>query len=65
MDNSAPISDLVINTACGAVDTVNYIPVKNIARALEFVQDKGYLVYGLDGEAVRAFSPQIFHCPWP
>ena len=63
MDNSAPISDLVINTACGAVDTVNYIPVKNIARALEFVQDKGYLVYGLDGEAGNSIFSTNFSQP--
>ena len=63
MDNSAPISDLVINTACGAVDTVNYIPVKNIGRALEFVQDKGYLVYGLDGEAGKTIFSTNFSLP--
>ena len=63
MDNSAPISDLVINTACGAVDTVNYIPVKNIARALEFVQDKGYFVYGLDGEAGKSIFSTNFSLP--
>ena len=63
MDNSAPISDLVINTACGAVDTVNYIPVKNIARALEFVQGKGYLVYGLDGEAGKSIFSTSFSLP--
>ncbi|MDA9689327.1 23S rRNA (guanosine(2251)-2'-O)-methyltransferase RlmB [Betaproteobacteria bacterium] len=63
MDNSAPLSELVINTACGAVDTVNYIPVKNIARALEFVQDKGYLVYGLDGEAGKSIFSTNFSLP--
>ena len=63
MDNSAPISDLVINTACGAVDTVNYIPVKNIARALEFVQDKGYFVYGLDGDASKSIFSTSFSSP--
>ena len=63
MDNSAPISDLVINTACGAADTVNYIPVKNIARALEFVQDKGYLVYGLDEEGGKSIFSTKFSLP--
>ena len=63
MDNSAPISDLVINTACGAVDTVNYISVKNIARALEFVQEKGYFVYGLDSEADKSIFSTNFSLP--
>ena len=63
MDNSSPLTDLVRNVACGAVDTVNYIRVKNIARALEFVQEKGYFVYGLDGEGGESIFFTKFSTP--
>ncbi len=63
MDNSSPLSELVRHVACGAVDTVNYIRVKNIARALEFVQERGYFVYGLDGESGKSIFLTKFSNP--
>ena len=53
-DHSAPLNDVVMRVAAGGADRVPYIQVTNLSRAIEQVQDAGYQVYGLDGDAEQS-----------
>ena len=63
MDNSAPITDLVVRTSCGATDTVFYVRVKNLSRTIYQLQDLGYFVYGLASEAPNSLFSTNFAFP--
>ena len=53
-DHSAPLNDVVMRVAAGGADRVPYLQVTNLSRAIEEVQDAGYQVYGLDGDAEKS-----------
>ena len=51
MNHSAPLNELAIKTSSGATNSVFYLRVPNLSRAIEHVQMKGYFVYGMDAQA--------------
>ena len=50
-DRSAPLSDVARRVSAGASEGLPYIQVTNLTRAIERLQDEGYRVLGLAGEA--------------
>ncbi len=50
-DNSAPITPVVSKVACGAVESVPFVVVTNLVRAIECIKNEGVFVYGAAGEA--------------
>lgn len=60
-DHSAPLSDVAIRVSAGASDSMPYLRVTNLARAIEQAQDAGYLVLGLDDEG----ATDLFAGEWP
>lgn len=50
-DHAAPLTDVAMHTASGAGESVPYILVTNLVRAIEQLQDAGFTVYGLADEA--------------
>ena len=55
-DNAASMTATVAKVASGAADTVPYIQVTNLARALQQVKDAGVWVMGADQDAARAIG---------
>lgn len=51
--NTAPITDVVAKTACGALETVPVIEVGNLNQTLKKLQDDGFWCVGLAGEATK------------
>lgn len=49
--HSAPETGALAKTASGALERQPYLRVRNLADAIRSLQDMGYLVLGLDGEA--------------
>lgn len=58
MNHSASLNDLAVKTSCGAAESMPYIKVPNIARAIETVQDLGYQVFGMEAKA----NLDLFSC---
>lgn len=50
-DNAASITDVVRKVACGAAETVPFIPVTNLVRAMKQLQEAGIWIAGTAGEA--------------
>lgn len=50
-DRSAPLSDVARRVSAGGAESVPYIQVTNLTRAIERLQDEGFRVLGLAGEA--------------
>lgn len=50
-DRSAPLSDVAVRVSAGASDHIPYLQVTNLARAIDELQQAGYTVIGLAGEA--------------
>ncbi|MEY2776911.1 MAG: rRNA (guanosine-2-O-)-methyltransferase RlmB [Pseudomonadota bacterium] len=50
-DRSAPLSDIARRVSAGASESLPYIQITNLTRAIERLQDEGYRVLGLAGEA--------------
>jgi 23S rRNA (guanosine2251-2'-O)-methyltransferase len=57
----APVTDAAIRASAGALLHLPHARVANIARAIERLQDGGFTVVGLDGEAPHT----IFDEPCP
>ena len=53
-DNSAGMSEVVRKVACGAADTVPLIPVTNLARSLQELQERGLWLVGTAGEVEKS-----------
>ena len=53
-DRAAGLNEVAVKTACGAAESVPYITVTNLARALREMQDAGVWVVGAAGEAARS-----------
>ena len=53
-DKSAGLNATVSKVACGAAETVPYITVTNLARALREMQDAGVWIVGAAGEADKS-----------
>ncbi len=56
-DRHAPAeSGVMAKAASGALETVPYIAVGNLAQAIELLKKAGYWIYGLDGEAKESIT---------
>lgn len=62
-DHAAPLTDVALHTASGAGESVPYILVTNLVRAIETLQDAGFMVYGLADEASEPLYETVFRGP--
>ncbi|NBT34392.1 MAG: 23S rRNA (guanosine(2251)-2'-O)-methyltransferase RlmB [Betaproteobacteria bacterium] len=53
-DRSAPLNEVAARVSSGGSDWVPYIQVTNLSRAIEALQDEGFHVVGLDGDATAS-----------
>lgn len=57
--HSAPETGALAKTASGALERQPYLRVRNLADAIRALQDMGYLVLGLDGEAPQTVAEAV------
>ncbi|KQI69440.1 RNA methyltransferase [Loktanella sp. 3ANDIMAR09] len=57
--HSAPETGALAKTASGALERQPYVRVRNLADAMTQLQDMGYLVLGLDGEAETGIEAAV------
>ena len=57
--HSAPETGALAKTASGALERQPYLRVRNLADAIRALQDMGYLVLGLDGEADQTVAQAV------
>ena len=50
-NNAAPLNATVAKVACGAADVIPYVQVTNLARTLQYLQQRGIWVTGTSGAA--------------
>lgn len=50
-DHASPLTEAAIQTASGAAESVPYIMVTNLARAIDDMQERGIWIVGTDDEA--------------
>lgn len=62
-DNAVSMTATVAKVASGAAETVPYIQVTNLARALGKIKDAGIWVMGADQEAARSISAAALDGP--
>lgn len=62
-DKSASITPVVAKVACGATETVPFIQVTNLVRAMEQVKEAGVWIYGAAGEAEQTIYQMDFTGP--
>ena len=62
-DNAAKITSTVQKVACGAADTVPFIPVTNLARTMRFMQKEGIWIIGTAGETDQNLYQTEFKGP--
>lgn len=54
--HAAPETGALAKTASGALERQPYLRVRNLAQAIESLQEMGYIVVGLDGEAEQTIE---------
>ncbi|MFG6592218.1 23S rRNA (guanosine(2251)-2'-O)-methyltransferase RlmB [Sulfitobacter sp. 1A12157] len=57
--HSAPETGALAKTASGALERQPYLRVRNLADAIRALQEMGYLVLGLDGEAKQTIEEAV------
>ncbi len=57
--HSAPETGALAKTASGALERQPYLRVRNLAGSLQELQNMGYFVIGLDGEAEEELEPSL------
>ncbi len=57
--HSAPETGALAKTASGALERQPYLRVRNLADAIRALQNMGYLVLGLDGEATQTIEAAV------
>ena len=57
--HSAPETGALAKTASGALERQPYLRVRNLADAIRALQEMGYLVLGLDGEATQTIEEAV------
>ena len=57
--HSAPETGALAKTASGALERQPYLRVRNLADAIRELQNMGYLVLGLDGEATTSIETAV------
>lgn len=53
-DNAVGLTSTACKVACGAAESVPFVQVTNLARTLRWLQDQGFWLYGLAGEAEQS-----------
>ena len=59
MRASAPETGALAKTASGALERQPYLRVKNLSDAMRKLQDMGYILFGLDGEAEATLDESL------
>lgn len=62
-DHSAPLTDVAIRVSAGGAETVPYLQVTNLSRAIEQAQDAGFQVIGLDGDGEGLITEEDLRGP--
>lgn len=62
-DRAVGLTPVVEKVACGAAETVPYVMVTNLARALDGLRDRGLFLVGLAGEADGPIQAQRLDGP--
>lgn len=62
-DKSVGITPVVSKVASGAVESVPFVQVTNLARTLEQLKEKGIWIYGMAGEATQTLYQIDFSGP--
>lgn len=57
--HSAPETGALAKSASGALERQPYVRVRNLADAIRALQDMGYVVLGLDGEATQTIESAV------
>ena len=57
-DHSAPLNEVAVRVSAGASETLPYLQVTNLVRAIEQAQDKGYWALAFADEAAESFYAQ-------
>ncbi|MEQ6248454.1 23S rRNA (guanosine(2251)-2'-O)-methyltransferase RlmB [Sulfitobacter sp. HNIBRBA3233] len=57
--HSAPETGALAKTASGALERQPYLRIRNLAEGIRSLQDMGYLVLGLDGEAEQTIETAL------
>ncbi|WP_187432017.1 23S rRNA (guanosine-2'-O-)-methyltransferase RlmB [Roseobacter fucihabitans] len=57
--HSAPETGALAKSASGALERQPYVRVRNLADAIRALQDMGYIVLGLDGEASQTIEAAV------
>jgi 23S rRNA (guanosine2251-2'-O)-methyltransferase len=57
--HSAPETGALAKTASGALERQPYLRIRNLADGIRELQDMGYLVLGLDGEAEMTIETAV------
>ena len=60
-DHACPLTDSAIQTASGAAESVSYILVTNLVRAMESLQERGIWMLGLTEDAPSG----LWEASWP
>jgi 23S rRNA (guanosine2251-2'-O)-methyltransferase len=60
-DRSAGLTDVAAKTACGAAESVPYVMVTNLARALRELKERNVWVIGTSGDATE----DVYSVQWP
>ncbi|WP_417250056.1 23S rRNA (guanosine(2251)-2'-O)-methyltransferase RlmB [Celeribacter sp.] len=60
--NSAPETGALAKTASGALERQPYLKVRNLADTITELQQMGFLVFGLDGEAEQTLDGALEGC---
>ena len=62
-DKSCGLTPVVRKVACGAADTIPFVLVTNLSRALEKLKDRGIWVVGAAGEAEQCVAQVDYNMP--
>ena len=63
VDRAVGLTATVRKVACGAAETVPFIPVSNLARTLRSLQEQGLWLIGAAGEAEKTLYEMDFTAP--
>lgn len=61
--NQVPVTGTVVKVSAGMAFKIPLVSVPNINNAVRELKDKGFWIYGLDGEAKKSLSNEKFDAP--
>lgn len=61
--NQAPVTGTVVKVSAGMAFRIPLVSVPNVNSAVRDLKEKGFWVYGLDGEAKKKLSEEKFDAP--